>query len=159
MIFAHIRASFVEAFFPRWAEWIAAIVLLALGGMLHVNDTLMSGAVAAGNGRGYRLMLDIADQPTWSAILILFGIARLVILLINGAWRRSPWARAGSAFLACFFWSLIALSFAPTAGYAFILGAGWLVTDMVNIMRAMRDARTVDDAFASAARGDRGGME
>lgn len=157
MIFAHIRASFVDAFFPRWAEWIASLVLLGLGWMLLVNPELMSRAVAAGNGRGYRLMLELFGQPTWSVLLILFGIARLTILLINGAWRRSPWGRAGSAFVACFFWTMIALSFAPTFGFAFIMAFGWLVTDLVNIMRAMRDARTVDDAYA--ARGRQGGME
>lgn len=155
MIFAHIKASFAEAFYPRWAEWAAAGVLLASGCMLLINADLMGAAVAAGNGRGYRLMLSVFSQPTWSVLLILFAFARLLILLINGAWRRSPWARAVSAFLACFFWAMIVLSFAPTFGFAFVAFTGWLVTDLVNITRAMRDARTVDDAL----RGRTGGME
>lgn len=144
MIFAHIRTSFADAFFPRLAEWFAAGVLFALGWMLMVNDDLM----ATGTGRGYHLMLKIAGQETWCAILIGFGLVRLMILLVNGAWRRSPHGRAVTAFVSCYFWTQIALSFAPTFGFAFIMACGWLGADVVNVMRAMRDARSVDDAYA-----------
>ncbi len=144
MIIAHIRSSFVEAFFPRLAEWFAAGVLLLIGIVLMLND----GMMAASTGRGYQLLLAIADQPTWATTMVLFAVCRLTILLINGAWRRSPHLRALSAFLSCFFWTQITLSFAPVFGFAFAMAAGWLALDMTNVMRAMRDARTVDDAYA-----------
>lgn len=148
MILAHLKTSFAEAFFPRWAEWAASGVLLSLGWMLWINEALMATAIAGGYGKGYELLLEVATQPAWAAALICFGAIRLSILFINGAWRRSPWGRAGAAFLSCFFWTQIVLSFAPTFGFAFIMACGWLVTDMINVMRAMRDARIVDDAYA-----------
>lgn len=148
MIIAHIRSSFVEAFFPRWAEWAASLVLLALGWMLSANEDLMLKAVASGSGRGYTLLLAIAGQGTWAFALSLFATARLIVLLVNGAWKRSPVARACFASLSCLFWSLIALSFQPTFGFAMIMAYGWLLTDFVNVMRAARDARTVNDGLA-----------
>ncbi len=144
MILAHFRHSFAAAFFPRLPEWAGAFVIFALGWMLSANPDRMT----TGSGQGYRLMLSVAEQQTWSMVLVAFGLARLVILLINGAWRRSPWARALMAFASCFFWTQIVLSFAPTFGFAFILACGWLGMDLINVTRAMRDARTVDDAFA-----------
>lgn len=144
MIFAHIRNSFADAFFPRLAEWFAAGVLFAFGWLLMVNDDLMSTSA----GRGYHRMLEIATQETWCGILIGFGLLRLMILLINGAWRRSPHGRALTAFVSCYFWTQIALSFAPTFGFSFVMACGWLGADVVNVMRAMRDARSVDDAYA-----------
>ena len=144
MIIAHLRTSFVEAFFPRLSEWTASAVIAALGWMLMANPDLM----ASGTGRGYVLMLTIAEQPTWAKALVIFGTARLIVLLINGAWRRSPLARAISAFLACFLWTQIATSFAPTFGFAFTMAAGLLGMEVVNTFRAMRDARIVDDAYA-----------
>lgn len=144
MILAQIRTHFADAFFPRWAEWVAAGTIFMLGWMLSVNDNLM----ATSTGKGYHLMLEIASQPTWAVALAIFGLMRLLVLLINGLWRRSPWARAISAVFSCFFWTQITLSFAPIFGFAFILAGGFLLMDLVNIVRAMRDARTVDDAYA-----------
>lgn len=156
MFIAHIRDNFAAAFFPRWAEWLAAGVLLGIGMMLTTNDDLMASALASGSGRGYALLLEIAPQSVWALTMTMFGIIRIIILLINGAWRRSPVARAVTAFLSCFFWTQIVLSFQPTFGFAFMMGLGWLVGDMVNIMRAARDARTVNDVLA---RGKSSGLE
>lgn len=159
MIVSHIRRNFADAFYPRLSEWFCAGVLFAIGCMLTVNDGLMSDAVARGMGRGYQLLLQIGDQSTWATVLVLFGTIRLIILLINGAWRKSPWGRAGSAFLSCFFWCTLVLSFAPTAGFGFIMACGWLGMDMVNVMRAMRDARIVDDAYKARGQGSGLGLE
>lgn len=144
MIIAHLRTSFVEAFFPRLSEWTAAAVIAALGWVLMSNPDLM----ASGTGRGYLLMLAVAPQHAWAKALVVFGAGRLVILLINGAWRRSPLARTITAFLACFLWTQLVLSFAPTFGFAFTMAAGFLGMEIVNTFRAARDMRIVDDAYA-----------
>jgi len=148
MIMAHIRDNFTAAFFPRWAEWAAAMVLLGIGLMLSIHTDLMVSSVANGYGKGYEFMLNIAGQSLWATMLTVFGSTRLAVLLINGAWRRSPVARAVMAFLSCFFWTQLVLSFQPTFGFAFVMACGWLLTDIVNIMRAARDARTVEDVLA-----------
>lgn len=143
-VFAHIRQSFEKAFFPRLSEWWAAGLLMALGWMLGSNPDLMDNRAT----HAYDLLLMIAEQHTWAIIMKLFAAARLTVLLINGAWRRSPHLRALSALLSCFFWTQIALSFAPIFGYAFAMSAGVLVLDFVNMIRAARDARTIDYGFA-----------
>lgn len=138
------RQHLADAFFPRMSEWGAAGMLFALGWMLSANPDLMGGA----KSNAYDLMLAMAHQDTWSKIMMGFGGIRLTILMINGYWRRSPHLRALTAFLSCFFWTQIVLSFAPTFGFVFIFACGYLAQDFATIIRAMRDARTVDDAHA-----------
>ncbi|RWF66828.1 hypothetical protein [Mesorhizobium sp.] len=156
MIMAHIRDNFTAAFFPRWSEWTCSGVLLGLGLMLSMNEALMAKAIAGGYGQGYTLLLYIAPQGVWASMLTVFGSFRILVLFINGAWRRSPVARAACAFLSCLFWTQIVLSFQSTFGFAFVGFLGWLIADIVNIMRAARDARTVNDVLA---RGKGSGLE
>lgn len=152
MIFAHIRSSFAEAFFPRLSEWTPAITVAVLGWVLLLNGTLMDPSRP-----GYSLMLEVAPQPIWGWVMMGFGIARITVLFVNGAWRRSPYARALFAALSMFFWMQVTLSFAPILGFAFVAYAGLLGTDLVNVFRAMRDARIVDDAYAARRRRDGNG--
>lgn len=148
LIFAHIRDNFANAFFPRLSEWAAAGCLLGVGLMLSANGDLMTSTKT----QAYQLMLMIADQSTWASILKIFASLRLIILLINGAWRRSPHLRAISAFLTCYFWTQITLSFLPTFGFAFVFAAAFLCLDFVNSIRAARDARIVDNAYSKGAK-------
>ncbi|TDK35187.1 hypothetical protein E2F50_13065 [Rhizobium deserti] len=152
VILTHIRDNFANAFFPRWSEWWAAGVLMALGFVLTSNPDLM----ASSKSNAYQLMLMIFTQETWSAVMKVFAACRLVVLLINGAWRRSPHLRATGAFLSCFFWVQITLSVAHTAGFLFVLAAGVLVLDFVNFIRALRDARIVDYTHAIARKTEGG---
>ena len=94
MLVSHIRTNFTEAFFPRLSEWAPALMITALGWVLMINETLMQPS-----SKGYTMMLQIADQETWAVAMLAFGVARLAVLLINGAWRRSPHARALAAAL------------------------------------------------------------
>lgn len=149
VVFAHIRDSFADAFFPRLGEWWTAGLLLALGFVLTGNPDLM----ATSKSNAYQLMMMIASQSTWATVMKVFAAGRLIILVINGAWRRSPHFRAIGAFLTCFFWMQITLSVASTAGFLFIFSAGVLILDFANFIRAMRDARTVDHAYAGKKNG------
>lgn len=145
MIFLHIRTRFADAFFPRLSEWVAAAVICGCAWMLAVNKDLMASAP-----KPFQLMLDVATQPTWAKVCLFLGAARLIILFINGAWRRSPHARSMMATLSCFLWMQIVLSFSATLGLSVVGFAGFLVMDFLNIIRAARDARTVDDAYAGS---------
>lgn len=153
MVIAHIRSNFAAAFFARTAEWSCASCLLALGFMLSSNPDLMSSSKT----QAYQLLLMIGSQSTWAIIMKIFAAARLLILLINGAWRRSPHLRSISAFLTCFFWMQITLSFLPTFGFAFVGFLFFLIQDFVNSVRAARDARIVDLAYAKG--GAAGGQD
>ncbi len=144
MILAHIRSNFAAAFFPRISEWVPAAVMILLGYLLSASPDLMTAEPVK---PGYALLLLIGPQSFWVGVFYAFGVGRSIILLINGAWRRSPWARAACAALSMFLFGQIMASFSTVAGYAFALAAGFTAMDFINIFRAMRDARTVDDAY------------
>lgn len=148
MIFAHIRDNFANAFFPRLSEWYCAAMLMGLGFILSANPDLMASSKTS----AYQLLLMIASQETWSTVMKLFAAVRLLILLINGAWSRSPHLRSVSAFVTCFFWTQMALSFLPVMGLAFGMAAGLLALDFANSIRAARDARIIDHAVAKGRR-------
>jgi hypothetical protein len=142
MILTHIRTRFADAFFPRLMEWQAALVM-CVGGILMIgNPTLMADSAI-----GYDLMLRWADQATWGQFATLLGTVRLMVLAVNGAWRRSPHARAVAAFLSCAVWFPLYVSFSAAAGWGMVFAAGVLFGDLLNIVRTMRDARVVDDTY------------
>jgi hypothetical protein len=146
LVIQHVRDNFAAAFFPRRSEWVAASLLLALGVTMSNNAEMVSFVKPL-----HGMMPMVALQWMWSW-LVVFAVARLSVLLINGAWRRSPHARGITAFVSCFFWAQLTLYFAlsPNSLFSsfFILPGAWLVTDMLNILYAFRDARTVDHSYA-----------
>lgn len=148
-LISHIRQNFVAAFLPRQSEWGSAVLTFVGGYLLDYNADLMTGSPT----HAFDLMLAVADQPTWAFILKVFGSVRLVILLVNGAWRRSPYLRALMSLLAVLLWTQLALSFSATLGFAFLFACGWIGMDLISVMRAMGDARTVDDAYRGMNRG------
>lgn len=144
MFLAHIRTNLSRSFLPRVPEWIAAGTTVLLGFLLSKNPELMASTTS----KGYKIMLSIADQATWAWVFYLVGLARVIVLIINGAWRRSPLIRAGAAFMTCFLWSQAMLSFYPTQGFAYAFSWGFLVMEITNAYRAMRDLREVDDLLS-----------
>lgn len=143
LVLTHIRDNFAAAFLPRIGEWACAAMILAIGVDLSVNVTLMADA----RSPAYAALLDWAPQHSWASLMIGLGMLRLMILLVNGAWRRSPHYRAAIAFLCCFFWWQITKSLLSVYGIPWILGAGVLGMDFMNMVRAAGDARIVDHAF------------
>lgn len=138
------RDHFTEAFFPRRSEWGGAALLMLGGWVLYANPDLMETS----HGRAFDLMKATFHQDTWMRLLIVFGFLRLSVLAINGAWRRSPHLRALSAFLSCFFWWHIMLSYYASFGLAWAAYAVFLALEFSNMIVAARDARTVDDKLA-----------
>lgn len=146
LILAHIRDKFPEALFPRLAEWGLAGMLATIGCMLSLNPALMANP----DTNAYDLMRLIASQQTWSMIMITFAVGRIVVLTINGAWRKSPHLRWTAALISMFFWMQIMLSFKATMGFAFCFAIWALILDFANMLHAARDARRADHAFQQA---------
>lgn len=139
---------FSDAFFPRLSEYTLAGHLLLLGYILTVNKTLMDNPSIS-----YQLLESLGPQEWWAKVLLVMGTVRFLILVVNGAYRRSPHLRAITAILSCFVWFQVAASFYSIFGWAFAAYAVAAVSDMMNVMRCMRDARIVDDAFKHGASG------
>lgn len=144
MFFAHIRDNFAAAFFPRMSEWACAVAVFGIGVVLDVNPDLMATTKTS----AYILMLSIASQAAWAKAMIIFGLCRLMVLLINGAWRRSPHLRSILAIASCFPLYTLAMSFMPVFGIAMVFAWVFLGMDVINAVRAAGDARIVDHAHA-----------
>jgi len=151
MVLAHIRDNFTAAFFPRLSEWACAVAVFGVGTVLIFNEDLMTRSTS----NAYGLMLSIGGQPAWAKALVIFGVARLLVLLINGAWRRSPHLRSIMAILSCFPLYTIAMSFMPVFGIAMIFAWVFLGMDVINAVRAAGDAKVVDHAHARGNDGRR----
>lgn len=148
MLLAHFRTRFADAFFPRLMEWQAAFVLFGGALLLLVNEDLFETSPV-----GYHLMEKWASQPAWGYFTLTLATGRLVVLIVNGAWRRSPHARAVTAFLSCAVWFPLTASFSAAAGWGMVFAAGMLLGDLLNIVRTARDARIVDDTYRRQSHG------
>lgn len=152
IVLRHLTQKFPDALFPRLAEWYGALVLVVLGSIMLGNDDLMSSSRTA----AYDLMRMIWPQSTWATIMILAGGTRLIVLFINGAWRKSPHLRWLFALLSMFFWMQLALSTKQTMGALFGFSLLTLALDFANMLHAARDARRADDAFEKSGAGSAG---
>ncbi len=91
----------------RALEWMFAALMVIWGlYVLAPIDTF--------RGAQYALMLDIAPEPVWGAFSLSIGFVRLVVLWINGSWRRSSAIRMGSSIVGVMWW--IALGFLLVSG-------------------------------------------
>lgn len=144
MIIASLRASL----HAKPMEWLTTGFLLVWAYTLLTGDTF--------EGPSYRELARVAGQEVWGWACALGGTARLVILWINGAWRKSPHLRSAAAFLSCFFWFLLALGFAMAGTHS--TGTGMyaliLVADAFNSARASREAGYVDTSTGTREKAD-----
>ncbi|VVT14956.1 hypothetical protein [Hoeflea sp. EC-HK425] len=144
--FLHVSRSFRKTFAVRASEWALAIMLVNWSLVLFANPELFA------DRESYAPLQDIMRQETWALVCFAAGAGRLIVLMINGAWRRSPHLRAAGAFIACFFWSQITLGFAQSE----IWGTGMAIypvlfaLDAYNVFRAITDAAIIDNHFNRA---------
>ena len=149
MLMAHIKENFRAAFYPRLSEWACALMIFNWGVVLHNKVGLME------QHESFRILLQLAYQDTWSTVGMVLGAFRLVVLLINGAWRRSPHLRGFTAFLCIFVWFQIVLSFSAIFGTGMATYPVILLMEMINLKRSFEDARLVDDAYRGSGNGQR----
>lgn len=149
MLLAHIKQNFRSSFYPRLSEWGNGLIIFSWGLILANNEGLMLRNEAFGN------MLSIASQEVWASICFWLGGIRLIVLFINGAWRRSPHLRGIIAFLCLFIWFQIVLSFSTTFGTGMGTYPVLLIMELINVLRSFQDARLVDDVYRGGTDGQR----
>lgn len=77
-----IVVQLVHHFQVRRFEWFMALVFIGVGQALgHPSDTF-------GLARSYDVLAAWASEPTWASLLIGTGIARVVVLFVNGVMLR-----------------------------------------------------------------------
>lgn len=139
MIFAHITTSFRETFHARASEWALAVVLFNWALILAFNETLFDGP-------SYSALAALASQQTWAWVCMVFGAVRLIVLAINGAWRRSPHMRSVCAFVACFFWFQIIIGMLQSGTWSTGMAVYPVLffLDTFNVIRAIGEAGRSD---------------
>lgn len=123
----------------RWSEWALSYVHLAFGVALMLPGETMTSASYADLGR---LGGETAVGLAFGAV----GIARVVALIINGWWCRSPHVRMWGATFGFLAFLVLAVSFAAsslTAGALSTAATTYAVlalVDLGNLWRAAEDA-------------------
>lgn len=150
MIIAHLTRSFRETFPARASEWALSAMLFNWFLVLSLNADLFV------TGSSYPALAAIAEQSTWALLCMVCGGGRLIILAINGAWRRSPHMRAFGAFVSCLFWFEITIGMAQSGQWSTGLAIYpvLLLLDSWNVIRAMGEASISDATHKRVAKDD-----
>jgi len=97
----------------RTAEWLISWVLVSWGSGVFLSYQLY------GEGGGMtRFLATIGPVDVIAALVVGFAAARMIALLYNGHWRRSPLLRMAAAVIGMMFWQAVLVLF----GLAMIRG-------------------------------------
>ena len=140
MIFAYLGKSFRETFPGRASEWALGAMLFNWGAILVLKPDIFSMQPY------YTPMAELMRQSAWGLLCIGVGGSRLMVLFVNGFWRRSPHLRSLMAFLASLVWFEVTVGLLQSglintglAVYPVLFGL-----DVFNAIRAMGDAGRSD---------------
>lgn len=149
IVVEHLIRSLRDTFPGRASEWALGFMIFNWSVVLTLNPDLFA------QGRSYRELARWADQDTWAAACLVIGGVRLLVLAVNGAWRRSPHARAAAAFVSCFFWFQITLGLlgAGTGGTGLAVYPVLFLLDVFNAIRAIGEAGRSDRIYGRARHG------
>lgn len=134
MIHVHPWASLRQTWPIRKSEWYAALTLIGVWAAFAFNTTLFE------DFRGYDRMARVASQDVWQWACFIVGFGRLTALFVNGAYWRTPHARAAFAFLSCYVWYQMALAFAGNGGVAVVFASATFLLDVFNFRQAFLEA-------------------
>jgi hypothetical protein len=134
-----------ETFPARASEWALSIMLFLWSVVLSANPDLFA------TGMSYRSLGQIMGQDGWAVACLFVGGGRLIILAVNGAWRRSPHLRALGAFLSGLFWFMISAGIVQSGIYNTGLAVYpvLFMLDAFNAIRAMGEAGRSDQFHGS----------
>lgn len=135
-----IIVRFKKTFRERMPEWIQATGMLLWGLLCLGNPGLFESR------EFYFPLMLIMPQLAWGAIATLTGIARLVFLVINGAWRPSAHIRAIGCAFGTMLWgsllvSALSLEWVSTAVAVYLM---LTITDILSLWFAAGDAKLAD---------------
>ncbi len=140
LIWAHIEHSFRETFPTRMSEWFLAVMMLNWAIVLTLDPNVFEA------GQSFKALAGMMLQENWALVCFVLGSARLVILAINGAWRRTAHMRALGSLVSALFWFEVTIGFLQggvvTTGLA--IYPMLFLMDSVNAVRALGDAGRSD---------------
>jgi len=149
MIWAHITTSIKETFPTRAAEWATGTILFNWCIVLTSNPDLFT------ESKSFVELARLMSQHSWAMLCGVVGGGRLLILVINGSWRRSPHLRAVAAFISSVFWFQISIGFFQAGTFGTGLAAYPILffLDVYNVFRSARDAGNSDRIHTGSRNG------
>lgn len=135
----------VHHHFPeRVVEWGLAVILVNWGMILMRRDDVIAPDGPLGN------ILKLAPEDTWGIIATAIGLLRLVALVLNGSFYKTPlikyapYGRLAGAFTSCFVWMQTTLALVKYGDISLGLSIYpvFLVWDMFIVFHTARD--TID---------------
>ncbi len=127
----------------RVAEWFMGSLIMVMGGGLALQPAIFTA------NPFFSDFVRVASPREWAVGLVALGVGRLAALTINGAWRRSPHLRLGTAFLSLFLWyqmsALAWESTVPNLGIA--MYPALLLLEVYCVYFAACDAGLSDEAL------------
>lgn len=135
-----IRKAFfngvVNHFRQRFNEWVSSAAMLLWGtGILMNKDSLVSLG-----------MFDLKSAFIFGILCITVGVARSVLLIINGAWGVSPHLRVLASGISACTWTILWTTFFDQ-NYIFLalsMGSVVVLLDMYSLWYAAEDAKASD---------------
>lgn len=131
----------------RRSEWgLALIMMCAWGVNLLFNPTHTFSTPA------FSVMREIAPEWAWGIACLVVGAARLIVLIINGRWKKCSHARMICAAVSTFLWVGMFLGFflANVGSTGTVVYLVFAVMEANTIYEAAQDAREADDRNAAA---------
>lgn len=141
MLSDHTR-KMIDHFPTRASEWATSLILFGWATLTYLtNGKSMTGA--------YDAMTNVMDATTWAAMFMILSGIRIMLLIINGALKRSPHLRSAFSFLSCFAWFQITMAFSSTEMLTNDLAAYpvLLALDFYNAYRIAIEARLADEGL------------
>lgn len=140
MLIVRFRQTFRE----RSTEWVLS-AMLALWGLFLFNSS-----PDLFNRPFYAPLAAVGVRGSWAAFATIIGSLRLVVLFINGAWRRTPMLRQIGAGCGMVVWIMLMMGTLSidwrTPAVATYLGL--FVLDALSLSYAARDAALVSQRVA-----------
>ena len=128
-----------KSFNTRFCEWMLAFIMFGLGLMYALPEPSMAAPAMM-------QMTYTMPEQAWAVVSIVLGVARILVLGINGAWKKQGHARAVLGILCLLIWTQTAIVFLnyPPASPGDIIFPIFVISELFLIFRAAKEAGTID---------------
>lgn len=141
----------VQKVHHRFIEWVAGFQILGTGAILLYSDDYFERSPA------YLWMRSYGSDDLWGSILLIFGLSRIIGLIINGSMQRvTPWIRSICAMAGFMTFSMMSVSLvASWASFNQPLSASLAmyvpsaIAELVAIIFSIRDTKVYNHAATS----------
>lgn len=123
-----------ETFEARASEWMLTGATISLAIVFFANEEMFMREAFQG-------LRDISENRLmWATAFAVIGVIRLTVLIINGAYWRTPHFRSATAFLSTGIWFMLCVGFARNGSVLIALVPWIFFLDAYNTRRTAKEA-------------------